>query len=34
MQVLGPEVLLGILPLNLEPSDRYEVEFNSIEAHG
>ena len=24
MRVLGPEVLLGILPLNLEPSDRYE----------
>jgi ribosomal RNA-processing protein 12 len=24
MRVLGPEVLLGILQLNLEPSDRYE----------
>jgi len=24
MRVLGPEVLLGVLPLNLEPSDRYE----------
>lgn len=27
MRVLGPEVLLGILPLNLEPSDRYESNF-------
>ena len=25
MQVLGPEVLLRILPLNLEPADRYEI---------
>ena len=28
MRVLGPEVLLQILPLNIEPSDRYAISFS------
>jgi len=29
MRVLGPEVLLQILPLNIEPSDRYAISFSN-----
>ena len=33
MRVLGPEVLLGVLPLNLEPSDRYETKMDKLTAN-
>lgn len=32
MRVLGPEVLLGVLPLNLEPADRYEANLMMVNA--